>query len=185
MLTQQLRQFLMVPCAALLAVGMSQMPALATTPQAAAPGSTAHRGTAPATERTPGPVRLARPGAVLPTGWLHSADEAVTVVGDETGLHVLAASEASGYRWRSVATLGNPRVQTDLWIGQACVTGSGRYAVVVYAPEQVTNMAGAQGALARAAIVDLRTGAVRELGGGFSLSGRLAIRMGHALTSRM
>jgi hypothetical protein len=160
----------MVPCAALLVTGISQMPALAATPQAPATGNAVHRDIAAATEGTPGPVRLAQPGAVLPTGWEHSADEAVTVVGDETGLHVLAASEASGYTWRSVATVGSPAVQTDLWIGQACVTGSGRYAVVVYAPEQVTNMAGAQGALARAAIVDLRTGAVRELGGGFSVA---------------
>jgi hypothetical protein len=110
------------------------------------------------------------PGQCCPTGWRHSADEAVTVAGDAAGLHVLAASEASGYTWRSVATLGDPAVQTSLWIGQACVTESGRYAVVVYAPEQVTNMAGAQGVLARAAVVNLRTGAVRELGGGFSIA---------------
>ena len=56
--------------------------------------------------------------------------------GDATGLHVLAASESSGYAWRTVATLGDPAVETDLWVGQACVTAAGRYAVVVYAPEQ-------------------------------------------------
>jgi hypothetical protein len=167
MRTLWLRKFSIVPCAALLVGGVSQMPALAATPQAPA---TVHRGAAAAIARAPAPARLADPGAVLPAGWRHSADEAVTVVGDETGLHVLAASEASGYAWRSVATLGDPEVQTGLWIGQACVTGSGDYAVVVYAPEQVTNMAGAQGALARAAVVDLRTGAVRELGGGFSVA---------------
>jgi hypothetical protein len=57
-----------------------------------------------------------------------------------------------------------------LWVGQACVTAGGRYAVVVYAPEQATNMAQAQRVLGRAAIVNLRTGAVRELGGGFSIA---------------
>jgi hypothetical protein len=94
----------------------------------------------------------------------------VAVAGDSTGLHVLAASEASGYAWRTVATLGDPAAQTDLWIGQACVTASGAYAVVVYAPEQVANMAEAQGELARAAIVNLHTDAVKDLGGGFSIA---------------
>jgi hypothetical protein len=52
---------------------------------------------------------------VLPSGWQHSADEAVTVSGDATGLHVLAAPESTGYAWHTVATLGDPAVQTDLW----------------------------------------------------------------------
>lgn len=120
--------------------------------------------------QTLGPVRLADPGKMLPDGWQHSSDEAVTVVGDGTGLHVLAASEASGYAWKAVATLGDPTVQTDLWIGQACVTASGNSAVVVYAPEQVTNLAGAQGVLGHAAVVNLKTGAVKDLGGGFSVA---------------
>ena len=121
-------------------------------------------------ESAPGPVRLSNPGKVLPSGWQHSSDVAVSVSGDAAGLHVLAASESSGYAWRAVATLGDPAVQTDLWIGQACVTAAGRYAVVVYAPEQATNMAQQQGVLGRAAVVDLRSGAVRDLGGGFSIA---------------
>ncbi len=148
-------------------LGGSAAAAAGNAPTSAVPATRA----APAASKpAPGPERLADPGAVLPAGWRHSADEAVTVVGDATGLHVLAASEASGYTWRSVTALGDPAVQTSLWIGQACVTASGRYAVVVYAPEQVTNMAGAQGLLARAAVVNLRTGAVRELGDGFSIA---------------
>jgi lysophospholipase L1-like esterase len=134
---------------------------------AAGSGRPTGRGkTAPA----PGPVRLADPGKVLPSGWQRSSDVAVAVSGDATGLHVLAAREASGYAWRTVATLGAPGVETDLWIGQACVTASGAYAVVVYAPEQAANMAEEQGVLGRAAIVNLRNGAVRELGGGFSIA---------------
>jgi hypothetical protein len=147
------------------ATGMAKAPGLAAAGSTAQPASVAA-----AVRRPPRPARLARPGTDLPAGWQHSPDVAVTVSGDETGLHVLAASEASGYSWHTVATLGNPEVQTSLWIGQSCVTGSGRYAVVVYAPEQVTNTAGAQGALARAAVVNLRTGAVRQLGGGFSIA---------------
>jgi hypothetical protein len=173
MFRRRFRRLSIVGCAALLAAALCQVPALAATSRPTTTGNAVSHG-APAktakTGGTPGPVRLADPGAVLPTGWQRSADEAVTVVGDATGLHVLASSEASGYDWRTVATLGDPQVQTDLWIGQACVTGSGEYAVVVYAPEQVTNMAGEQGVLARAAVVNLRTGAVKELGGGFSIA---------------
>jgi len=50
------------------------------------------------------------------------------------------------------------------------VTAAGRYVVVVYAPEQAANMAEAQGVLGDAAIVNLRTGAVKDLGGGFSIA---------------
>jgi GDSL-like Lipase/Acylhydrolase family len=172
-----LRRVSMVACGAVLVGCLAQVPALAATPSAhsaAAPaGSAAGSGRAAppgGAQPTPGPVRLPDPARALPAGWQHSADVAVAVAGDATGLHVLAAREASGYTWRSVATLGDPGVQTSLWIGQACVTGSGRYAVVVYAPEQAANMAGQQGVLGRAAIVDLRTGAVRDLGGGFSIA---------------
>lgn len=169
MFQRRIRQMLVVGCALLAAACLSQTSALAV-PVSAPVENAVHQSVLAGTTRAAGPVRLADPGAVLPPGWRHSADEAVTVAGDGSGLHVLAASEASGYTWRSVATLGDPAVETNLWIGQACVTGSGRYAVVVYAPEQVTNMAGAQGVLARAAVVNLRTGAVRQLGGGFSIA---------------
>ena len=132
--------------------------------------STGQSGSNAVAKAAPGPAQLPDPAKVLPSGWQRSSDEAVTVSGDSTGLHVLAASEASGYAWRTVATLGNPAVETDLWVGQECVTAAGRYAVVVYAPEQAANMAEAQGVLGRAAVVNLRTGAVKDLGGGFSIA---------------
>jgi lysophospholipase L1-like esterase len=155
---------------ALLLLGGTQLPAVAVTQTAtqSAPRAAATR--AKAAPKPVGPVRIANPDAVLPDGWQKTDDEAVTVVGDASGLHVLASDEATAYSWRTVATLGDPEVQTDLWIGQACVTGSGEYAVVVYAPEQVTNMAAEQGVLGRAAVVNLRTGAVKQLGGGFSIA---------------
>lgn len=90
--------------------------------------------------------------------------------GDASGLHVLVASESSGYAWRTVTTLGDPGVATSQWIGTGCLAGSGQYAVVVYAPREVTNMAGLMGILGKAAIVNLATGNVRELGGGFSVA---------------
>lgn len=171
------RRILMTACAALLVGGLAQLPAQAATapaPATATPApaatSSAHPTPSAGTQTPPGPTRLSDPATVLPSGWQQSADEAVTVSGDPTGLHVLAASEASGYAWRTVATLGDPAVQTDLWIGQACVTAAGKYAVVVYAPEQAANMAAAQGELGRAAVVNLGTGAVTDLGGGFSIA---------------
>jgi hypothetical protein len=155
----------------------SAMAATSSASSASAPASVAQATTSTGqsasktvAKAAPGPAQLSDPAKVLPSGWQRSSDEAVTVSGDATGLHVLAASEASGYAWRTVATLGDPAVETDLWVGQACVTAAGRYAVVVYAPEQAANMAGAQGVLGRAAIVNLRTGAVKDLGGGFSIA---------------
>ena len=110
------------------------------------------------------------PGKTLPSGWATATDQVATVQGDAAGLHVLVASEKSAYSWRTVATLGDPGVETTQWIGQGCVTASGRYMVVVYAPREVTNLAGAMGTLGRAAIVDLDTGAVRQLGFGYSVA---------------
>jgi hypothetical protein len=167
----------LVACVALLAGCLAQVPALAATSAAGSAAAAAHSAASggqsaskASAKAAPNPARLSDPAGVLPSGWQHSADEAVTVSGDATGLHLLAAREASGYAWRTVATLGDPAVQTDLWIGQACVTAAGRYAVVVYAPEQAANTAEQQGVLGRAAIVDLRTGAVKDLGGGFSIA---------------
>ena len=101
------------------------------------------------------------PAKTLPPGWTRSHDVVATVQGDGNGLHVLVADEASAYSWRAVVTLGDPGVDTTQWIGQGCVTASGRYMVVVYAPREVTNMASEEGVLGRAAVVDLRTGSVR------------------------
>ena len=141
-------------------------------PANAASGTASAAGTAqPASSKAAAnPAQLADPAGMLPNGWQKSSDEAITVSGDATGLHVLAASESSGYDWKTVASLGDPAVETDLWIGQACVTGSGNTAVVVYAPEQATNAAAAQGMLGRAALVNLHTGAVKDLSGGYSIA---------------
>lgn len=161
---------LIVTLTAAAGLGVSQL-----SPAYAAPATSVHTVGTPAgspsrSVATVGPTKLSDPDKQLPAGWRSSGDEAVTVVGDEGGLHILAASEASGYSWKTVATLGDPSVDTSSWIGQACVTGSGAAAVVVYAPQQVTNMAGAQGELGRAAVVNLRTGAVIDVAGGYSIA---------------
>jgi hypothetical protein len=116
------------------------------------------------------PDRLVDPGRVLPAGWAKAQDKAVTVVGDTTGLHVLAADEAEGYSWHTVATLGVQGTDTAQWIGQACVTGGGRRAVVAYAPAQITNTPGELDRGALAAVVDLATGKVTPIGAGVSIA---------------
>ena len=99
----------------------------------------------------------------LPSGWQDSDDRIVTYDGDSTGLHVLVADAANAYAWRTAATLSEPGIDTDQWIGQSCVTASGDRAVVVYAPRQVVNdqQSFQQGAFA--AVVDLRSGKVTKL----------------------
>jgi hypothetical protein len=51
------------------------------------------------------PNRFANPNKALPPGWPRSADEILSVRGDASGLHVLAATESSGYSWRTVRGL--------------------------------------------------------------------------------
>ncbi|MFI5898219.1 SGNH/GDSL hydrolase family protein [Actinoplanes sp. NPDC051513] len=104
-----------------------------------------------------------RRAVVLGKAWRTSSDMAWTTSGDATGLHVLVAEARTGYTWRTVATLAEPGLDTDQWIGNACMTGSGDRVVVVYAPRAFTN----NEVLARrggfTAIVDLRNGAVTKL----------------------
>ncbi|WP_328748891.1 hypothetical protein OHT57_25935 [Streptomyces sp. NBC_00285] len=99
----------------------------------------------------------------LPSGWQKSGDRIVTYDGDGTGLHVLVADAADAYKWHTAATLSEPGIDTDQWIGQTCVTGSGDRAVVVYAPRQAVNdqQGFQQGAFA--AVVDLADGRVTKL----------------------
>src|SRR5205814_1499343 len=107
--------------------------------------------------------RLTDPDAVLPAGWQRAADRAVTTIGERDGLHILVAEESTAYQWRTAATLTEPGFDTDRWIGQSCMTGSGRYAAVVYAPRVFANRAGAVNAGGFVAIVDLAGGTVTKL----------------------
>jgi hypothetical protein len=98
-----------------------------------APAPTNHATQAP---RPPGSVIPPdQRGEVLPADWQRSADVAWTAQGDQSGFHLLMASQASGYAWRTVASLSEPGLETDRWIGNVCFTESGRHAVVVYQGE--------------------------------------------------
>ncbi|QUQ69746.1 hypothetical protein [Kutzneria sp. CA-103260] len=100
---------------------------------------------------------------VLPKGWRSANDRAVTTDGDSTGLHVLVADAKDGYTWRTAATLSEPGTETDQWIADSCVTGSGSRAVVVYAPRQMVNSDDGFQRGGLVAIVDLSSGSVTKL----------------------
>ncbi|MEV4377329.1 SGNH/GDSL hydrolase family protein [Streptosporangium sp. NPDC049644] len=88
---------------------------------------------------------------------------AVTSAGDASGFHVLAAEQSSGYQWRTVATLSEPGMDTNQWVGNVCVTGSGKSIVAVYAPRHFTNRPHLFSRGAFAAIIDVDTGEVTKL----------------------
>jgi hypothetical protein len=108
-------------------------------------------------------VTPAQRDELIGRGWQGSADRMWTTSGDASGFHLLVAEAKTGYAWRTAATLKEAGVEADRWIGNACVTGSGRRAVVVYAPRTFTNkpVLFARGGFT--AVVDLVTGAVTRL----------------------
>ncbi|RAX43700.1 SGNH/GDSL hydrolase family protein [Arthrobacter sp. AQ5-06] len=107
---------------------------------------------------------------VLGKGWKESPDQAWTTVADQDGFHILRSVSKEGYKWEQVATLNEPLISTDKWIGNACSTSDGKYLAVVYAPRDFTNSEQAANLGGFAATVDLTSGAVRRLGQGFSLA---------------
>lgn len=100
---------------------------------------------------------------VLAPGWHKSDDLVWTTSGDSTGLHVLVATARGGYGWKTVASLAEPGFDADLWIGNACITGSGRRLVVVYGPRTFTNDPDLFDRGGFTAVVDLHSGAVKKL----------------------
>ncbi|MBB4764968.1 SGNH/GDSL hydrolase family protein [Amorphoplanes digitatis] len=147
------------------AAALIQVPARAgAVPTPTAPLSPTPAGPARAPDRAPDAAnRVTDPDRTLGRNWRTSADRAVTTSSDGTGLHLLVADAGAAYRWRTVATLLEPGFPTDQWIGQYCLTGSGRRAVVVYAPREFSNHDELMSGGAFAAVVDLRTGAVHKL----------------------
>ncbi|WP_314148812.1 GDSL-type esterase/lipase family protein [uncultured Leifsonia sp.] len=122
-------------------------------------------------QATPTPVPTDRPEEVPPAarskalgdGWQASEDRAVTAVATAQGYTVLAAREKQGYAWTTVATLSRPGIDTDTWVGNMCLTADAKRAVVVYGPRTAANNEPAMGQGGFAAIVDLDSGAVRDL----------------------
>ncbi|WP_063788494.1 GDSL-type esterase/lipase family protein [Streptomyces chattanoogensis] len=100
---------------------------------------------------------------ILGKNYASSKDTAFTTSGDGTGFHLLTANARDGYAWKTVATLSEDGFDTDAWIGNACVTGSGKYAAVAYAPRTFTNKPELMVRGAFTAVVNLATGKVTKL----------------------
>ncbi|MFJ6571015.1 hypothetical protein ACIQNU_26745 [Streptomyces sp. NPDC091292] len=129
---------------------------------AADPGPGGEAGARPAAP-APDAVPADRRAALLGEDWKESGDVAWTTSGDASGFHVLTARERDGYAWRTAATLSEPGFDADAWIGNICVTGSGKRAVVVYAPRTFTNKPALMARGAFTAVVDLASGEVTKL----------------------
>ncbi|MEU0127838.1 hypothetical protein [Streptomyces sp. NPDC006289] len=100
---------------------------------------------------------------LLGKGYEKSADTAVTTTGDGTGFHLLAGKEKDGYQLHTVASLFEDGFASDTWIGNHCVTESGTYAAVSYAPRMFTNKPELMVRGAFTAVVDLTSGKVTKL----------------------
>lgn len=101
--------------------------------------------------------------SVLGAGSSSSEDVALSTSGDGMGFHVLAGKEREGYKFGTVATLREDGFDADTWIGNTCVTGSGKYAAVAYAPRTFTNNPELMVRGAFTAVVELGSGKVTKL----------------------
>ncbi|RDD85151.1 hypothetical protein [Streptomyces parvulus] len=108
--------------------------------------------------------------ALLGDRYRESHDVAWASTGDAQGFHILTATARSGYTWQTTASLAEPGFDADQWIGNVCVTASGRRAVVVYAPRTFTNDPKLMARGGFSAVVDLASGAVTKLKVNASLS---------------
>ncbi|HWS37611.1 MAG TPA: SGNH/GDSL hydrolase family protein [Actinoplanes sp.] len=148
--------------AAVMAWGSYAIPAQAQpTPP---PGAAQAAETPPEPQIADGTVDPEKRNEIIGAGWQRSGDRMWTTASDATGFHLLVAEANTGYTWRTAASLAQPGVEADQWIGNACVTGSGRRAVVVYAPRTYTNKTELFARGGYTAVVDLVTGVVTKLG---------------------
>ena len=136
--------------------------------------ATAHA--APTTPPTPSQQKLGDQGAILSpdtalgSGWRKSSDTLVTGAGDSAGFHPYVAREKNAFTWSTLATLKASSLDMGTWTGEVCVTGSGRYAVAVYAPSVAANKPNLLMAGALAAVVDVQAGAATTVATGIQLA---------------
>ncbi|MGW2863261.1 SGNH/GDSL hydrolase family protein, partial [Streptomyces sp. NPDC001205] len=121
------------------------------------PGPTA----SPAPPSAP-PAQVEDPGKKLGSDWKSSPDRAVTAAADADGLHILVADSSGAYAWKTAATLAEPGMPADSWIGNQCLMDHD-HAAVVYAPRAFTNKPDLMQGGAFTAIVNLATGHVTKL----------------------
>ncbi|WP_240661320.1 MULTISPECIES: GDSL-type esterase/lipase family protein [unclassified Streptomyces] len=161
--TSRLRVPVTVTVAAALTIPLS-LPVQAAEPT---PPKEAAQGWENPGKKKPSPEPSAIPAkdraAILGEDYEDTADRAVTTSGDGSGFHVLAAKAKQGYAFETVATLREDGFASDTWIGNHCVTASGKYAAVAYAPRMFTNKPELMVRGAFTAIVNLDSGKVTKL----------------------
>ncbi|MFD7177826.1 hypothetical protein [Streptomyces sp. NPDC059929] len=151
-----MRAPLAVVAAGAMFTGLIQVSAWAQNPAAGSPSPVPNAA-------DPADVPAAQRDEVLGRSWKSSQDRAWATTADGAGFHVLTAEKKDGYAWKTAATLSEPGFDADMWIGNACVTGSGTRAVVVYAPRTFTNDPQLMARGGFTAVVDLTTGKVTKL----------------------
>lgn len=111
----------------------------------------------------PSAIAVEKRTEVIGKGWEKSTDRSWVTHGDVNGFHFLIADSDEGYTWQKIATLSEPGLPADRWIGNACVTGSGEHAVVIYAPRTFTNKPELMQRGGFTAVIDLESGAITKL----------------------
>lgn len=106
----------------------------------------------------------------LGSGWQAGDDLAWMVSGDAAALRVFVSRMSDGYQWREIAALSVLGFETDRWVGNACLTSDGGWLAVVYAPRSFTNDETLFTRGGFAAVVNVSTGEVTPIDGGYSLS---------------
>jgi hypothetical protein len=117
-----------------------------------------------------GQAPVAAPDKALGGNWKSSSDVVVTGAGDADGYHLYIAREKNAFGWQTLATLRSESIDVGPWGGSVCVTGSGKYAVAVFAPKKAANDPNLMMAGALAAVVDTSTGAATTVATGLQFS---------------
>ncbi|WP_285690185.1 hypothetical protein [Actinoplanes sp. NBRC 103695] len=110
------------------------------------------------------------PDTALGPSWRTSTDVLVAGAGDTDGYHLSIAREKDGFAWSTLATLTSTALEVGPWMGEVCVTGSGRWAVAVFAPKKAANRPNLMMAGGLAAVVDTSTGKAKHVATGLQLS---------------
>ncbi|WP_127501686.1 hypothetical protein [Actinoplanes solisilvae] len=103
------------------------------------------------------------PAKALGGDYRQSSDVLVHGVADVNGYHIMVAREKDAYAWTTLATLGTRLTDLGAVTGYTCVTGSGKYAVAVYAPAMAVNKPAMVKAGGFAAVVEVATGKVTQV----------------------
>jgi len=108
------------------------------------------------------------PASARETAHAATGDVLVASSSDADGYHLYIARSRSGWRWQPLATIQPGGAQDDSWVGQQCITGDGRFVVVVVLPILAVDDPAARDHGALAYSVDVATGQTRPLIAGVS-----------------